>query len=304
MCRGAIAKVVAATGKDMYKVGLLQKLGLRKNVTSGTREERGLMPLDTMIGTEALDCCRHRCAEAIGVDGLRNIWMQFERAACLEDQDHVILTTSLWNNAFWRPAPWCNEHLKRLFGIHIKRIARLRRLCIELQGHFDDLPATHGNTGRCPPNKISKELIKEIERGIELNTREDPSRRVLHVHAGEKLGGASSLLRKVTERGSDALRALHFNTLHNQLQAYLDKKGLTGLASHDVAHNSCTDCKIRRDVADAANTEITRLGHVLEDCEATLSKLKDNLDVRFLRFTSPPPPSKKQGRWIVSLHAV
>ena len=129
MCRGAVAKVVAATKHDLYGSGILLQLGLRKFPTTGNREERGLMPIGTMTGTEAFDCCRHRCAEAIGDLGLKTHWAQFESAACLTDQDYIVLTTSLWNSAFWRPAPWCNVHLKRLFGISDQRIARLRRLC-------------------------------------------------------------------------------------------------------------------------------------------------------------------------------
>ena len=127
LCMGAQAAILTATRHDLYNYGFLEKLGLRKIITAGNREDRGIMPIDSMMNGEELKCCSQNCANLIVPTGCNHNWEKFENAKTEAEEDHVILTPSLWNIPFWHLCAWCNEHLRRLFGISQKRIENENR---------------------------------------------------------------------------------------------------------------------------------------------------------------------------------
>ena len=274
----------------MYAYDVLSELGLRTRTEFGDRVARGLVPLGEF--TELETCCHSDCAHVLGAVGAGHQDDEYSKLTTEKDQDLYLLTTVLWSSTFWRPSSVCNLHLRRLFGLSPRRIARLRAIICDLV--LQESPMTHdglveaggghGNGGSTPHNKTPDHFRAIIFRIYELHTRPDPVKPVLHVMAEGCLGGVASLVHRALEEAPETPDG-KFKSPSN-LRRLADQKclacGCTRFSVHEAAHNACGLCC----GFEVTHDRETKAAIALKENEVTLKVLGHGMSM--LRTTSTP----------------
>jgi len=84
VCVHAASVLIGATPKSFYDGPLAKVLideNLRRHLPSGSREDRGLLSLDSLAHPETgAECCNHHCLSLRGVRSLEFLWDQYEHA--------------------------------------------------------------------------------------------------------------------------------------------------------------------------------------------------------------------------------
>ena len=231
---------------------------------------RGLVPLGEF--TELESCCHGDCAHVLGAVGAGHQDGEFSK----------LTTTVLWSVAFWRPSSVCNLHLRRLFGLSPRRIARLRAIISDLvlqespMTHADLVAARggHGNGGSTPHNKTPDHFRAIIFRIYELHTRTDPLKPALHVMVEGRLGGVASLVHRALEEAPETPGGKFMSP--SNLRRLADQKclacGCTRFSVHEAAHNACGLCCGFEVTHDRETKAAAQLRHAKEDAAAASAK--------------------------------
>ena len=280
MCLFAARTLVGLSIKDVYAYDVLSELGLRTHKEFGDRVVRGLVPLGEF--TELETCCHSDCAYVLGAVGAGHQDDEYSKLTTEKDQELYLLTTALWSATFRRPSSVCNLHLRRLFGLSPRRIARLRAIICDLvlqespMTHDDLVEARggHGNGGSTPHNKTPDHFRAIIFRIYELHTRPDPVKPVLHVMAEGYLGGVASLVHRALEEAPETPDG-KFKSPSN-LRRLADQKclacGCTRFSVHEAAHNACGLCCGFEVTHDRETKAAAQLRHAKEDAAAAAAE--------------------------------
>lgn len=264
LCTFAARTLCSLTLRDLYGNGnLLLDLGLRREVPFGSRMERGIPSIETLLEDP---CCFYNCSALIGIMGLHRQWNLYAACQSRQEQDLFILEVGLWSVSMGRPTAWCNHHLQRLFDVSADRLAKLRAISARAEGEIcSDLFEPHGNKGRQPKNKTPAEILLILKRILELNTRTDPEKGILDVMRSDKLGGAATLVGKLRDGTEAAKFGIHDTTLGRFIKKHLKKIGCSRLCVHDPGHNACKECQDAELLIDELVKSLTHLKHAVED---------------------------------------
>jgi len=275
MCQFAATTLVCMPLHMFYSSSLATDLGLRKFISFGSREERGLLSLNKifrMSGTGE-QCCLGDCAGILREAGMKRHWGLYEAAKTVKDQDLVLLMVVLWSVTFCRAAPWCNLHLTRVFGVEGQRTSRVRSVLALFEeglgaGEFPELMEEHGNSGKVPANAKPAHIKKALIRCLERNSTWNPSSATLLVHGGAKLAGGSVIAKRFKIEDPDESNNVSDMTLNRWIEKHLINVGVRRVRVLKPGHNMCGECTENRSELERAVKKEASARHALEDAAA------------------------------------
>jgi hypothetical protein len=222
---------------------MMRRLNFGPSSRRGTRDARGLMPLDELQKVnvhccEGIDCVRTLTSLSV------RLWEAYEECDGNNFKENKLIlyylydaTTNQLNKSF------CCEYLHLVTGMGKSRVTKLRGILTsslpELRFRRDELsrilPA-HGNAGRVPHNFMADSLFTVLSNVVKRYTRSNPSTAMLET-TSTTYSGVAGLIRAMEEEEPDAASKVHKSTCRRVIERVINSGGNVGLCSSNPDHN-------------------------------------------------------------------